>query len=371
MTHSRHCRCFSALSLFGSRLVFVHSKDSVVLPQNDVHTEYIRKKSPYETHSWLGLARPPEADLDGVGICEVAAVVPNPVFPSTGPLDHSPVLIFLQYQPLGGTRSGENHSRQCSSPSSPDTPHPQVVLPTRQFSSSRSPATPRTTLAPPRRQFSASSSPATLRTRVAYQIALSPAFRALDTHDLRRGLRGQPANRTLACISRTRHARSPQRVARAAGKSHSRLHFAHSTRTISAEGCAGTRHIALSPAFRALDTHDLRRGLRAQPANRTLAFVSRTRHARSPQRVARTPGKSHSRLHFAHSTRTISAEGCARTGQIALSPAFRALDTHDLRRGLRADRTNRTLACISRTPHARSPQRVALSVDAVRPTLRL
>ena len=166
------------------------------------------------------------------------------------------------------------------------------------------------------------------------QIALSPAFRALDTHDLRRGLRAQPANRTLACISRTRHARSPQRVARAAGKSHSGLHFAHSTRTISAEGCAGTRHIALSPEFRALDTHDLRRGLRGHPAHRTLTCISRTRHARSPQRVARAPGTSHSHLHFAHSTRTISAEGCARTGQIALSPAFRALDAHDLRRGL-------------------------------------
>ena len=66
-----------------------------MLPQNDVHTEFIRKKSRYETRSWLGLeslARPPEADLDGVGICEVAAVVPNPVFLSTGPPDHSPKL---------------------------------------------------------------------------------------------------------------------------------------------------------------------------------------------------------------------------------------------------------------------------------------
>ena len=163
----------------------------------------------------------------------------------------------------------------------------------------------------------------------------------------------------LACISRTRHARSPQRVARAAAKSHSRLHFAHTTRTLSAEGRAGTRHIALSPVFRALDTHDLRRGLRADRTNRTLACISRTRHTRSPQRVARGPDKSHSRLHFARSTRTISAEGCARSRQIALSPAFRALDTRDLRRGLRADRTNRTLACISGTRHARSPQRVA------------
>ena len=191
------------------------------------------------------------------------------------------------------------------------------------------------------------------------QIALSPAFRALDTHDLRRGLRGQPASRTLACISRTRHARSPQRVARGPDKSHSRLHFAPSTRTISAEGCAGSRQVALSPAFRALDMHDLRRGLRGQPANRTLACISRTRRARSPQRVARAAGKSHSRLHSAHSTRTISAEGCAGSRQIALSPAFRALDAHDLRRGLRGRPANRTLACISRTRRARSPQRVA------------
>ena len=147
--------------------------------------------------------------------------------------------------------------------------------------------------------------------RAYRQIALSPAFRALDTHDLRRGLRAHGPNRTLACISRTRRARSPQRVARAhTAKSHSRLHFAHSTRTISAEGCARTR------------------------SNRTLACISRARHARSPQRVARASDKSHSRLHFAHSTRTISAEGCAHTGQIALSPAFRSLDTHDLRRGL-------------------------------------
>ena len=142
------------------------------------------------------------------------------------------------------------------------------------------------------------------------------------------------SNRTLACISRARRARSPQRVARAQTQSHSRLRFAPSTRTISAEGCAHTGQIALSPAFRALDAHDLRRGLRAHRPSRALACISRPRHARSPQRVARTPDKSHSRLHFAHSTCTISAEGCAHTGQIALSPAFRALDTHDLRRGL-------------------------------------
>ena len=117
-----------------------------------------------------------------------------------------------------------------------------------------------------------------------------------------------------------------------------RLHFACSTRAISAEGCAGTGQIAPSPAFRALDMRDLCRGWRGQRTNRTLACISRTRHARSPQRVARAWDKSHSRLHFAHSTR-------------------------DLRRGLRAHGTNRTLACISHTRHARSPQRVARQVS--------
>ena len=93
----------------------------------------------------------------------------------------------------------------------------------------------------------------------------------------------------------------------------------------------------------------------------TLACILRTRHARSPQRVARAWDKSHSRLHFGHSTRAISAEGCARRGQIAFAPAFRTLDTHDLRRGLRAQGTNRIRACISHTRHARSPQRVCKS----------
>ena len=109
-------------------------------------------------------------------------------------------------------------------------------------------------------------------------------------------------------LSPTFRARSPQRVARIPARSHSRLPYC--TRTISAAGCAYTGQIALSPAFRALDTHDLRRGLRGNVTTRTLACISRTRHARSPQRVARVCDKSHSRLHFAHSTRTIPAEGC-------------------------------------------------------------
>ena len=199
------------------------------------------------------------------------------------------------------------------------------------------------------------------------QIALSPAFRALDTHDLRRGLSRTGSNRTLACISRTRHARSPQRVVPDQVKSHPRLHFAHSTRMISADCCAGQTQIALSPAFCALNTHDLRRELRRTNPNRSLTCISRTRHARSPQRVARDRDKSHSRLHFAHSTRTISAEGCDGQRQIALSPAFRALDTHDLRRGLSRTGTNRTLACISRHDLRRGSRFVAVRRHCPRP----
>ena len=160
-------------------------------------------------------------------------------------------------------------------------PAPQIAPRTKGVLQSRQIA-PRTKVVLPSHQFSSSSSP---DTKVVLQSRqCSPAFRALDTHDLRKRLRGHRTNRTLACISRTRHARSPQRVVRAPDKSHSRLHFAHSTRTISAEGCARMGQIAC-----------------------TLACISRTRHARSPQRVARALDKSHSRLHFAHSTRTISS----------------------------------------------------------------
>ena len=241
-------------------------------------------------------------------------------------------------------------SHQFSSGHSPVTPRTKVVLPSRQFSSSSSPATPRTTVVLQSRQCSSSSSTDTPRTQLVL-----PTHQFSSSHS--------PATLRTKVVLPSRQL--------SFHKSRSRLHFAHSTHTISAEGCAVISQIALSPAFRALDTHDLRRGLRGNFTNRALACTSRTRHARSPQRVARTPDESRSHLHFAHSTRTISAEGRTHMGRIALSPAFRALDTHDLRRGSRAHGTNRALACISRTRHARSPQRVAFSVDAVRPTLRL
>ena len=146
---------------------------------------------------------------------------------------------------------------------------------------------PRTKVVLPSHQFSSSSSPDTPRTKVVLQSRqCSPALRALDAQDLRRGLRGHRTNRTLACISRTRHARSPQRVARAWDKSHSRLHFAHSTCTISAEGCPRMGQIALSPAFRTLDTRDLRRGLRVKSPKRAFRM-------RLPPKVKRKHPSEH------------------------------------------------------------------------------
>ena len=67
-------------------------------------------------------------------------------------------------------------------------------------------------------------------------------------------------NRNFTSISSDGHARSPQRFALRNQKSQLYQHFARWTHTISAEGCISKRKNAISPAFRALDTHDLRRG---------------------------------------------------------------------------------------------------------------
>ena len=137
----------------------------------------------------------------------------------------------------------------------------------------------------------------------------------------------------FSCIPRTPHARSPQRVSRADPETQFRPHSAHSTRTISALG------LLLRAAGNAIN----------------FTYIPRTQHARSPQRVARADTETQFRLHSARSTRTISAEGHPGktrksnfylhsapstrtiTARNAISPAFLALDTHDLRRGWHLD----------------------------------
>ena len=96
---------------------------------------------------------------------------------------------------------------------------------------------------------------------------------------------------------------------------------------------------------------------------RNFTSISRHRHARSLQKVALRNQKSQLYLHSARLTRTISAEGFAlRNQKNAISPAFRALDMHDLRRGLHFEIKKRTFTCIRRTRHARSRQRVHMVI---------
>ena len=116
-------------------------------------------------------------------------------------------------------------------------------------------------------------------------------------------------NRNFTSISHDGHARPPQKVALRNPKSQFHLHSAHLTRTISAEGCTLKPKKAISPAFRALDTHDLRRRLHFEIKKRNFTCIPRTPHARSPQKVTLRNQKTQFHLHSTHSTRTISAEG--------------------------------------------------------------
>ena len=119
----------------------------------------------------------------------------------------------------------------------------------------------------------------------------------------------QPHKRSFVQVSRIRHARSPQRVDLRTRTNAVSPGLSHPTRTISAKGCTRNRTNAVSSRFRASDTHDLRKGLTTHPHKRSFAQVSRTRHARSSQRVDHANAQTQFRLGFAHATRTISAEG--------------------------------------------------------------
>ena len=179
------------------------------------------------------------------------------------------------------------------------------------FCGTLSPDTPRTTVVLQGRQFSASSS--TDCSAYSSCTTKSPVL-SFQLHRLLRVLK-------LYYQVTSSHLPAPQipRVLKLYYKvASARLHFARSTRTISAEGCVGTGQIALSPAFRALDTHDLRRGLRAHGTNRTLACISHTRHARSPQRVARQVSKTS--VLYETSSKTHTSKSAKRAFRTRLPP---------------------------------------------------
>ena len=128
-------------------------------------------------------------------------------------------------------------------------------------------------------------------------IATLPAFRAMDTHDLRRRLHFEIRNRNFTCILRTWHARSPHRVALRNQKKQFHLHSAHSTRMISAEGCASKPKNTISPAFRALDTHDLCRGFTFRNHASEVLRLPRNHEPRSYE-ILHWPRKSIPKLQF-------------------------------------------------------------------------
>ena len=111
-------------------------------------------------------------------------------------------------------------------------------------------------------------------------------FRAIDTHNLTKGLLEQVTNRRITTVSCDRHVRSYERVAPSTARSQFYYSFARSTRTI------------------------LRKGSSTAPA-RSQFYYS-----------------------FARSTRTILRKGSSGSGKIAILLQSRAIDTYDLTKGL-------------------------------------
>ena len=117
-------------------------------------------------------------------------------------------------------------------------------------------------------------------------------------------------NLNFTTVSRDRHVRSYERVHPAGTKSSNYYSFSRSTRTILRKGCAQHRKIVILPQFRAIDAYDLTKGFIGQVKNRQIPPVSRDRHVRSYERVARAPARAQFYYSFVRSTRTILREGC-------------------------------------------------------------
>ena len=187
---------------------------------------------------------------------------------------------------------------------------------------------------------------------------------------------------TLDCESRRAHHETTSK-SRFASKKIARRHSeSASTRTISAEGSSGSRQMRTAPQRERSDTHDPRRGFIGLKTNshgataRALrhagspqrvrqgqdkfarATARALRHARSPQRVRRAQDKFARRHSESASTRTVPAEGSSGSRQIRTAPQRERFDTHDLRRGFAALKTNSHGATARALRHARSPQRV-------------
>ena len=166
--------CALAVQLATSPCIWQRLPDTmsifVVLPQNDVHTGFVRKNSWYETCSWLPCEHLGDTLRRGDSHCVVRSGDTAPVlsyYPLTSSHLPTPQLLCvlqLYYQvapshlpapPLLRALLKLYYNIASSQ-----------LLPTHQFSSSHSPATLRTKVVLPSRHFSSSSSPATPRTTV-------------------------------------------------------------------------------------------------------------------------------------------------------------------------------------------------------------
>ena len=159
----------------------------------------------------------------------------------------------------------------------------------------------------------------------------APQRERFDTHDLRRGFIGLKTD------------------ARGA--------------TIPAEGSSGSRQIRTAPQRERFDTQDLRRGFAKVKTNSHGATARALRHARSSQRVRRDQDRFVRRHSESDPTRTIPAEGSSGSRQIHTAPQRERFDTHDLRRGFAALKTNSHGATARALRHTRSPQRVRRAQD--------
>ena len=153
-------------------------------------------------------------------------------------------------------------------------------------------------------------------------------------HDLTKGFIEQPQDRNFTTVSGDQHARSYETVYRAPARSQFYYSFGRSTRTILRKGSSSSRKIAILLQFRVINTHDLTKGFIEQPQDRNFTTVSGDRHARSYERVHRAAARSQFYYSFGRSTRTILRKGSSGSRKIAILLQFRAIDTHDLTRGL-------------------------------------
>ena len=118
-----------------------------------------------------------------------------------------------------------------------------------------------------------------------------------------------------------------------------------------------------APQRERFHTHNLRRGFIGLMTASRGTTARAIRHARSPQRVHRAQDRFARDHNESASTRTISAQGSPRSRQIRTAPQRERFDTHDLRRGFAAVKTNSHGATARALRHARSPQRVRRRQD--------